>query len=1046
MSSALKFNQEVFELVLMLVRNFKRNGFNNDDIKFKLRIQFEEELISEAIKFCEAETSQANDKSHSLKEPSNFYGWYGGPKQNGDHHWPRLKQALKDKNNAWTDEMIKNLDDSSTLVVSYLAPPDSKSSVKCKGLVLGYIQSGKTANFSATIAKAVDEGYKLVIVLAGLHNNLRKQTEIRLREELVLPADGKTCTTLTTDEETGDFNRRQPTKASRVLNRKDGFTLAVIKKNSSVLRNFKSWLNDSDPEVLKNCPTLIIDDESDQASVNTNKDDQDPTAINNHIRDILNLFNIVSYAGYTATPFANVFIDSTDEDDIYPKDFLITLEKPKTYYGPEELFGRDAVNGKKSNDGMPVIRSVPESEADFLKDTIKQKDSIGLVPSLVHAVDSFFVGATLRLCRGQWRNHICMLVHMTHLTGPQDEIKDAIEQYVTDLRHKIEDGDPKVKERLFSLYENDFAKVTSQLIGPQKFDLDLFWVNLLKFVERLEIIVDNSNSSDRLTFDTSLRDGEPLWGIVIGGNTLSRGLTLEGLTTSYFVRDSKAYDTLLQMGRWFGYRKGYADLTRIFVTDDLYENFYHLATVEQEIRDEIAAMAANGERPIDVALRIRKHPSMLITAKNKMRNAVASNLTFSGTKIQTHQINTTDFSSIDKNRKAVESLISKINREDNKEYDVKFKDLEACHLYRSITTETVLQFLDQIDVSPNNAKFNKKLIQNYISDLSRKGELTDWSVAVMSLKSGVPIKVGHLEVYPMNRNVKHDLNVDSKSVEATLRAISTPGEEIIDLDDRFSPGFISTDDIIEPKNGSKKSDTQVRLESRPKERGLLMIYPLQSNLEMSDDEYSKIKSEINTSYPLKGRGQLFAFTIVFPKAEVESGPGKYMVNPLEKKKLKIVPGEASNENYISTEEIKSIKVLNVAQPHAHDIIFGGKNIENRSSATKIRGTIAIYASKTLNKSRFEGHDLSPKDCAFGSIIGFVDVVDCITEDQVTKDTKAWFSGPYGYVLANPVTLEKTIQVSPPRGAIIWWNMAGEKLDKCLAQLDDAKKKKIKPVS
>lgn len=886
MSVELKFDQDVIELVAITIRGLKRNGFSDHDIRFKLRKMHDDILVHAAFDLIKQEdSSNQNQYSHSLKELSDYYGWYHGPKNSGEYHWPRLKMALMDKTNPWTDEMIRSLDEASTLVVSHLVPPDSPKAIKAKGLVLGYIQSGKTANFSATIAKAVDEGYRLVIVLAGLHNNLRKQTEVRLREELVDPAGGKTCTTLTTDEETGDFRRRQSTKATRTLSRTDGFTLAVIKKNSSVLRNFRAWLEEADPEVLKKCPTLIIDDESDQASVNTNKEDADPTAINNHIRELLNIFKTVSYVGYTATPFANVFINVGDEDDLYPKDFLVALEKPKTYYGPEELFGRESVNGKNSTDGMPVIRKVPDTEAEHLKESIRERESISLIPSLVMALDSFFVGAAIRLCRGQWKSHICMLIHMTHLTGPQEDIREAIERFITEFRHKLEDDDAELKSRLLLLFKMDFSKVTNQIIGPQEINLDLFWENLRKFIERMEIILDNSNSTDRLTFDPAIREGEPLWGIVIGGNTLSRGLTLEGLTTSYFIRDSKTYDTLLQMGRWFGYRKGYADLTRIYVTDELFENFYHLATIEQEIRDEISEMAANNERPYDVALRIRRHPSMLITAKNKMRFAINATLTYSGTKIQSHQINVSNKVHIQKNRQAVEVLLRKMKEGENKTSPIKFRDLENCYLFRGVHNETVLQFLDSIHISENNTKFNKKLIQNYIIEKAEKKELTDWSVSIMSLKQGIPIKVGDLEIYPMNRNIKHEVALDDGTIEATLRAISTPGEEIIDLDDQFKEDFSTTDDIIEPKDGVKKNDTNIRHQHRPIERGLLMIYPLQSNLEMSDEEYEISRQQVSASYPLRGSGQLFAFSLVFPKSQSDSESGHYLVNPLERQSV-----------------------------------------------------------------------------------------------------------------------------------------------------------------
>lgn len=304
------------ELILTLARSYKQKGFSEEDIFYKVRKKFSETDIKYSLKLLEKEFSN-NSSTESLRTRKDYYGWYEGPDEKNDPQWPALKNFLLTKEASWSKDMVDSLDQASTSVVSHLAPPSSEKSLKVKGLVLGYIQSGKTANFSATIAKAVDKGYKLIVVLAGMHNNLRKQTETRLRSELVAPLDGKTCTTLTDVDEQGDFKRKQSVSANSQLNRRDGFVLVVLKKNSSVLRNFNSWLDDANPEVLKNCPVLMIDDESDQASINTNKADESPTAINNHIRSIFEKFHVASYVGYTATPFANVFIDASVEDDLY---------------------------------------------------------------------------------------------------------------------------------------------------------------------------------------------------------------------------------------------------------------------------------------------------------------------------------------------------------------------------------------------------------------------------------------------------------------------------------------------------------------------------------------------------------------------------------------------------------------------------------------------------------------------------------------------------------------------------------------------------------
>jgi hypothetical protein len=333
------------------------------EIERSLRSIFSDEEIQEALAVVKATSKKASPENNTITDKQDQEEWYQGPTEDPESHWRLLTGVLKNKRTRpWTDEMVESLDAASTMVVSHLAPPKSQSPKLARGLVLGYVQSGKTANFSAVISKAVDEGYKLVIVLAGMHNILRLQTQTRLEEELVKPKE-RACTTLTKVDENGDFQKSQFVTANRALGVGEGFTLVVLKKNSSVLRNFNTWLNEAAPETLAACPTLIVDDESDQASVNTNKPENDPTAINDHIRKLVKKFAIVSYVGYTATPFANVLIDSSVEDDLFPKDFIVTLDKPLGYVGTEELFGRDAIEPRGALEGYPVIRNIPDKDA-----------------------------------------------------------------------------------------------------------------------------------------------------------------------------------------------------------------------------------------------------------------------------------------------------------------------------------------------------------------------------------------------------------------------------------------------------------------------------------------------------------------------------------------------------------------------------------------------------------------------------------------------------------------------------------------------------------
>ena len=867
------------EMIKITARGMLQLGHNDRDILFNLRKipSYTEADIKEALRQLRA-AEEPSTATTSIRDKKQYYGWYSGPKQESNFHWPALKEQLLTKDDAWTTEMVDSLDRSSTMVVSHIAPPKSKNPVTVKGLVLGHIQSGKTANFSATIAKGVDEGYKLIIVLAGMHNNLRKQTENRLRSELVKPLNGTTCTTLTDVDEKGDFKRKQTVSANRQLSLGDGFVLVVLKKNSTVLRNFNRWLEDASDSIIESCPTLIIDDESDQASINTSKADQDPTAINSLIRSLIERFHVVSYVGYTATPFANVFIDASVEDDIYPSDFLVTLEKPQTYYGPEELFGRNEVNGRSSTDGFPVLRTISDDDATALRKMAKGKSGLDKLPeSMEQAINSFIIGSSIRLCRGQWKSHMTMLIHISHLTDSHSRVREMVEDYLEELKEDIKDNVSSVRSIFEKIWSRDFSETTKNIVGSCDHEFEKVWKNCGKFTEFLEIIMDNSNSTERLSFDRSQREGEPLWAVVVGGNTLSRGLTLEGLTTSYFVRNSKAYDTLLQMGRWFGYRKNYVDLTRIYVPDELYQNFYELATIEQEIRDEIGLMAANEERPIDVALRIRKIPNMLITSSNKSRSTKMTFMSYSGTKVQTHQIIAHNRKIVDANYKVVEKLLSSCSQHHPKQ-NSKLSDLSACHLFLGIPNETILQFLDTYKVAESNSKFNIKMLQDYIAEQNSIGLLANWSVALMSLKSGNPIKIGGYSTVPVTRRVKHEAISSSGEIESTLRAVSTPGEELIDLEDQFSVEYSSTDKIMQPSNGPKISDVNARYKFRPTNRGLLLIYPLASDDSITDEEFKILKNETNSTFPLRTSGQVFAVSLVFPYSEKRTGTHLYMQN------------------------------------------------------------------------------------------------------------------------------------------------------------------------
>jgi hypothetical protein len=827
---------------------------------------FTDEEIETAIKHCSSfdlEPGRAESLRGDLRTP-----WYTSDNEAAASHWGLLKSVLRTKSAAWSPEMIGQLNSDSDTILSAAANPKSHDRQQIKGLVLGYIQSGKTANFSAVIAKGIDAGYKLVVVLSGVHNNLRLQTQTRLHEELVAPNESA-CTTLTRVDSKGDFQRRQSISANRALAAKEGFTLVVLKKNSSVLRSFSGWLSEARRDVLESCPTLVIDDESDHASINTNSPELSPTAINKHIRNVLDYFQVVTYVGYTATPFANVLIDSEDSSDLYPKDFLISLPKPPTYFGAEELFGRDEVSGHPTSTGIPVVRIVSKEDAHIFRAAAVALPG-GIPTSLQKAIDSFILASAVRLSRGQWRDHMTMLVHVSHLIAKQEILFQHISDDIAALKTTINEN-AVFRSRLESLWTTDFIPVGQSFGAGIYPSFPELWKNVPKVVEQLECIMDNSAAEERLTF----AGPDKLRAIVIGGNTLSRGLTLEGLLTSYFVRSSRNYDSLLQMGRWFGYRPGYVDLTRLFTTSDLYDSFFHLATVEQEIRDEISVMAQNQEKPIDVGLRIRSHPTMSVTSANKMRHSFECSLTYSGSKIQARYINTNNAKVQQGNLDAVIDLMKGASKLAAGVSQSHFREYASSKLFRGVPSELILQFIDSFKFSAANTKFERKLLSDYISDLAEAGELHDWSIAMMSAQSGEVLELpGHSKIFLLERSALRNSSTDIDPESVQLRSLSAPGDELIDLGDRI-PNHLGSVELLLQKGTERTSEVQLRREWRPKERGLLILYPLNPKQSQLATEAS---SHFSLTEPIRATHPVFGVAFVFPHTNSPRSRHIYIAN------------------------------------------------------------------------------------------------------------------------------------------------------------------------
>lgn len=658
------------------------------------------------------------------------------------YYWPTLRQFLL-TTKGWDPSALRSLDDSSDRVLRELKPPATPQ-FDIRGLVLGFIQSGKTANYTALVAKAADAGYRLVIVLSGIDNGLRRQTNIRLKRELVgyadnrpksvpLPPIGRQWHEFTREDLDGDF---QAGFANHAALQGSQPVLLVVKKNGAVLRRLLAWVDAAPDQVRHALPFLLIDDEADQASVDTrgsyqHEDDppdpdyEPPSVINGLIRDLLRRFERRAYVAYTATPFANVFIphDTSDPrvgNDLYPKDFIVDLPKPPGYFGTEEFFGRMDTSIDGYVDGIDVGREVADSELSGLEN--------GLMPeSLIAALMDFVLAGAARAQRGDGGAPATMLIHTSQRILVQAHLRAMVVDHFAELRDEWRyHRNHGIRERLRLRWEQEFRPVTQHQYRPRDVPFAAIEPHVGPFFEAVQVREINSASGEVLDYEH-----EPsLKAIAIGGNRLSRGLTLEGLTVSFFVRRSVTYDTLMQMGRWFGFRGGYEDLMRIYTTAELDGWFSDLAFVEHRLREDIQIYESMGLTPREVGVRIWQHPTMQVTSPLKRRFASSTTIaqSFASTLEQTFKFPLRRLEALahqaDGNLVAVRELVARLGMHDAVHSDGKGP------VWTGVPVNYVLQFLEGFRTDEEARSISTPLIRKYIERLRDAGELINWTIAV----------------------------------------------------------------------------------------------------------------------------------------------------------------------------------------------------------------------------------------------------------------------------------------------------------------------------
>lgn len=727
--------------------------------------------------------------------------WYAGPGQK-DRFWPALKGQFEFEN--WPDERIDSVHRASSTVVAHTPRPDG-ASWDAKGLVVGYVQSGKTTNFTSVIAKLADVDYKMVIVLSGVHNGLRRQTQVRLDEHL---RDLNSDNWMTMTGESQDFIR--PTQDASAVLSAGPTVLAVIKKNVAILRRVIRWLDTPNGrKALQSSPVLVIDDEADQASVATGR-------INPLIRKLLSLMPKSTYIGYTATPFANVFIDPT-QDDLYPKSFILNLPRPEGYFGPEKIFGRDAVEGEDDSgengppDGYDMVRLVPEDDVPLLRPGGSQAAtdfSPTMTEEVVDSVHWFWLATAARRARGD-AGHSTMLIHTSVKIAVHESFRPPLEDMRAAAIKGLGSGDPTVLDRWRNHWEKESSCVPAEDFARTQNTFEEVLEHLPAVVASTRIVLDNYRSQDRLDYSDP-----SVVAIAVGGNTLSRGLTLEGLVVSLFVRGATAYDTLLQMGRWFGYRTGYEDLPRIWMTPTLAAAFRHLATVEYEMRDDIDRYQRENLTPTQLAVRIRTHPSLRITAK--MGAAQPAYVSYAGRRLQTRYFSTEDADWLARNREAADVLVR-----DSFRYGTAER-LSSAHLFRNVSVSQIKTFLSRYEVHQDSPDLDPAMMIRYIDKQleADPATLEKWSVAVV-FSDGPEVGIGGLTVKTV---IRSRLN-DHLPARADIKTLMSKQDRALDL----------TLTAAEAKEETESGLVELRnRDSVHRDRGLLVLYAIDPKSDPKD--------------------------------------------------------------------------------------------------------------------------------------------------------------------------------------------------------------------
>lgn len=808
-------------------------------------------------------------------------------------YFSRYRHYLFD-DEGFSGTVIDNIETSCEKVLSYCADPKNFADItnrKKRGLVVGDVQSGKTANYLGLINMACDYGYKVIVLLAGLTDSLRKQTQKRVDigfigaysntigniiEYVGVGISNKDHYAIPLTNSDNDFAKFVQENLNATAGDFNKPVVLVIKKNAKILESVEKWIRPGKNNISgKN--VLIIDDEADNASVNIKKPDQDPSTINKYIRKIYNNFPIASYVGFTATPFANIFINPNDTDeanqDLFPADFIVQLKAPDNYFGGENIFPLDGSDSR-------AVRKLDENESNFLSANHKKDVEFGALPeSLKEAVLGFLINNVIRTKRGQATKHRSMMINVSKYNDPQESIRYCIDKYLEIIQNIIEQDSYKpVQEfikngemkKLYSLYAHGDATKVDFYKGIRE---ELSWEEIQNGLENeikqfVTAIINNRYKGDmRFDYENYGKKGARV--IAIGGFVLSRGLTLEGLMVSYYSRNAGAYDTLLQMCRWFGYRPKYDDLCRIYISQTNIDSFFAVLDAVRDLKEQFTELALRNKKPRDFGLMIKESPeiletTLLITSRNKMRSTdvLSLYLNYGGVYTDTSKL----FRDPSINIKNCNAFDAFVQTQLEKGKTLNHHINTGRYMFTGVDKEDIAVLLKRVVIPYENKKFDTESLSDYIAESE---QFKFWDVVVATGKSSREYQVTNgVSINAVERSFHLGKGENFIRIGGSNNRIIDPGifNSGLDLSKDFIDDFLKRKKKANPDENKKYEELTAKDYLKIRTKPLLAIYPIDLKNDKNEDceatkaEKTLIKESFSTEL-------LIGFAIGFPEKE-----------------------------------------------------------------------------------------------------------------------------------------------------------------------------------